>query len=175
MSGHFLFDSASWPFSYSPANLVATRTIFVVVKSRVLAPWRILFMLSDPVYYCLSAILGMCWLFCLGLTILKLQEPSIPSQGLEGEDEGAISMLSDNTAKLTSAVRWAHSMFLWRLLLMDPLGKLKICKNCNIREQQILANVPEFEELNALNTLDWFPVLSYSRVTACEVSNSKFK
>lgn len=26
-------------------------------------------------------------------------------QGLEGEDEGAISMLSDNTAKLTSAVR----------------------------------------------------------------------
>ena len=28
-----------------------------------------------------------------------------PSQGLEGEDEGAISMLSDNTAKLTSAVR----------------------------------------------------------------------
>lgn len=28
-----------------------------------------------------------------------------PPQGLEGEDEGAISMLSDNTAKLTSAVR----------------------------------------------------------------------
>lgn len=27
-------------------------------------------------------------------------------QGLEGEDEGAISMLSDNTAKLTSAVRY---------------------------------------------------------------------
>ena len=27
------------------------------------------------------------------------------AQGLEGEDEGAISMLSDNTAKLTSAVR----------------------------------------------------------------------
>lgn len=27
-------------------------------------------------------------------------------KGLEGEDEGAISMLSDNTAKLTSAVRW---------------------------------------------------------------------
>lgn len=31
-------------------------------------------------------------------------------QGLEGEDEGAISMLSDNTAKLTSAVRyWTQS------------------------------------------------------------------
>lgn len=29
-------------------------------------------------------------------------------QGLEGEDEGAISMLSDNTAKLTSAVRYCN-------------------------------------------------------------------
>lgn len=29
-------------------------------------------------------------------------------QGLEGEDDGAISMLSDTTAKLTSAVRYRH-------------------------------------------------------------------
>lgn len=29
----------------------------------------------------------------------------LKTQGIEGEDEGAISMLSDNTAKLTSAVR----------------------------------------------------------------------
>lgn len=41
------------------------------------------------------------------------------SQGLEGEDEGAISMLSDNTAKLTSAVRYVSSIsslkcFCWR-------------------------------------------------------------
>ena len=32
------------------------------------------------------------------------------SQGLEGEDDGAISMMSDNTAKLTSAVRYVHSV-----------------------------------------------------------------
>lgn len=32
-------------------------------------------------------------------------KPFPKTQGIEGEDEGAISMLSDNTAKLTSAVR----------------------------------------------------------------------
>ena len=31
-------------------------------------------------------------------------------QGLEGEDDGAISMMSDNTAKLTSAVRYVYSV-----------------------------------------------------------------
>jgi len=29
-------------------------------------------------------------------------------QGLEGEDDSAIGMLSDHTAKITSAVRWVY-------------------------------------------------------------------
>jgi len=36
---------------------------------------------------------------------IPVSKPFPKTQGIEGEDEGAISMLSDNTAKLTSAVR----------------------------------------------------------------------
>lgn len=62
---------------------------------------------GDPIYYCLSLSLS---LGCVDFSAWAWQWYNfknllIPSQGLEGEDEGAISMLSDNTAKLTSAVR----------------------------------------------------------------------
>ncbi len=37
--------------------------------------------------------------------LVNTDKCGFPQKGLEGEDDGAISMLSDNTAKLTSAVR----------------------------------------------------------------------
>lgn len=47
----------------------------------------------------------LCVIFILMIIFIFLSKPLRKKQGIEGEDEGAISMLSDNTAKLTSAVR----------------------------------------------------------------------
>lgn len=47
----------------------------------------------------------LCIIFILMIIFIFLSKPLRKNQGIEGEDEGAISMLSDNTAKLTSAVR----------------------------------------------------------------------